>query len=173
MNELVMKKPQTNATVLSLYPNARGISYAVMDSPTQMVESGIRGYSPVCNAKCFRQALVYLEYFQPDVVILENTTTKIGKPKPRVEKLLNRIEHEAKEKGLSVFRYNRENICTVFMHFGGMTKHRINQAIVKAFPKLLEKLPKKRKHGNPEEYFQGEFDAISLAITHFYLKSTE
>ena len=65
---------------------------------------------------------------------------------------------------------SREHIQNVFEQFGKTTKYGIAVAIVEWFPKLKPQLPRPWKLGHSEQHHQGMFDAISLGITHYYLR---
>lgn len=44
------------------------------------------------------------------------------------------------------------------------------QLLGKLTPQLKSKLPDKRKPWEPENYYQGIFDALALVLTHQYLE---
>ena len=163
-------KPQNKEcpAVLALYPNSKGISYAIMDSPTHIVRSGMCTITPICNTRCLQQADAYLDYFRPDLVILENVHSPISKRSNRIKNLTERIETIAKNKKLAVSHYTRKDIEEVFQEFDASTKHQINEIIGSCFPEYKDKVPKKRSNGSPEPHRTGEFDAISLAYTHMF-----
>ena len=50
-----------------------------------------------------------------------------------------------------------------------MAKQDASQKISEIYPELKTKLPNKRKPWEPENYYQGIFDALALVLTHQYL----
>jgi hypothetical protein len=49
------------------------------------------------------------------------------------------------------------------------TKYEIARTIVKWLPQFKHQMPRFRKPWMAEDYNMGMFDALSLAITHFYV----
>ncbi len=154
--------------VLALYPNSKGISFAVMDSPTRIIESGMYHIRPICNKKCLERVESYLDYFQPDLVILEDVYSQASLRSERITILTKRIEAIALSKKLAVSHYTRQDIMDVFREFDASTKHQINEIIGSCFTEYKDKVPKKRSNGSPEPHRSGEFDAISLVFTHMF-----
>lgn len=161
-------KPQNKKcpVVLAIYPHGRGLAHAVMDSPTNIVESGIKHYSRFLHKKILSQASAYLEYYRPDIVILRNIPQ--DERNSRINSLIERINQLALEKQLNVACYTRNEIEEVFTTFDARNKHEIYGVITLCFPEYTDKRPKERELGDPEPYRSGEFDAISLAYTHMF-----
>lgn len=168
MSVLKTKPQSTNSTVLALYPNARGIGYAVMDAPAYIVESGMKSIRPWSSQKIKKQINAYLAYFKPEIILLQNTDSRLNRKYTKMCNVIRGIGEDAESQGFKVFRYTREQILGFFEEFNASSKHRMNIVIAQSFPSYQEKIPKERIHGDPEGFFQGEFDAISLALTHYY-----
>jgi hypothetical protein len=66
--------------------------------------------------------------------------------------------------------YKREHIREAFSQFEATTKHEIATKIGEWLPEYANRVPKVRDICGSESHAMGEFDAISLAYTHFYLK---
>lgn len=164
------KTHEKSHVVLALYPHGKGIAYACMSTPTEVIESGQRFFHPICNRKCLKQAQNVLRHFQPDIVVLEDNESKISFKRDRIIKLLVNIKHDAESLNLRVVHYKREHIREVFMQFEATTKHEIAHKIASWLPKYAKRVPKVRDICGSESHMMGEFDAISLAYTHFYLK---
>jgi len=164
----VQTKTTDNAVVLALYPHRKGIAYACMKSPTSMIESK-RYYLPALKSEYLNKSRQLLQYFCPDVVILEDYTCRLSRKHKRVIRLIDDIVLQAKELDLNVSQYKREQIQDVFRQFGASTKNDIAQTIANWLPEYKKILPKPRNFYNPESSMQDEFDAISLAYTHYFL----
>ena len=65
--------------------------------------------------------------------------------------------------------YSHEQIQFVFEQFKARTKHEIASIITEWLPQFKSKMPPIRKPWMCEDYHMGMFDALALAITHFYL----
>jgi len=63
----------------------------------------------------------------------------------------------------------RDQIQDVFQQFGATTKYDISQILLKEFNGLETKAPKERKLWTSEDWNMAIFDALSLAMTWFYL----
>jgi Holliday junction resolvasome RuvABC endonuclease subunit len=167
------KTHEKSHVVLAIYPHGKGIAYACMSTPTTMIESGQRFFHPICNRKCRKRAQNVLRYFCPDIVILEDEVSDIAFKRDRVTRLLGEIKHDAEELNLRVVQYKREHIREVFGQFGASTKHEIATKIAKWLPEYTKRVPKVRDICGSESSAMGEFDAISLAYTHFYLNMSD
>ena len=69
---------------------------------------------------------------------------------------------------VSVSKYSRNDIRFVFNAFNAHSKYEIAKVITDNVKQLPVELPKKRLSHKPEHYSMTIFDAISLAITHYY-----
>ena len=152
-----------------MFPNQRGFGYCVMDGPQTIVDSGIVTIRPLCNTKTLKRFDKLLRYFQPTVVIVDNPQCKYARRNTRVSNLIRSISEHARKQNLSVAMYSREQVRLIFNQNQANTKHQIATQISEWFPELKTKLPKQRRLWENEGYHQGIFDALSLALTHYFL----
>lgn len=106
----------------------------------------------------------------PDLVILENDDSRLCTKSERVIQLLGNIEQEAKTLNLTTYKYSREDIRNAFSPFGVVSRHQIASKIVEWFPEYEERLPALPKIFESLSTKIDEFDAISLAYTHYYFQ---
>lgn len=165
-----MSKQEKHPVVFAMFPNQRGFGYCVMDGPQTIIDSGIVTIRPFCNTKTIERFDKLLQYFQPTVVIVDNPQCKYARRSPRVADLIRHISDHAKKQKLSVAMYSREQVRYVFNQFQAQTKFEIAKQITEWFPELKSKTPKQRRLWENESYWQGAFDALSLAICHYYLE---
>jgi len=166
---LETKKTQTGRpVVLAFYLNSKGIAYGFVDSPSLGIESGYKTYKPISSRRCLRQAQVYLEYFKPDIVLLEDTESHVSYKRNRIKNLIEDIAIAAENQHLKVTRYTREDIRKEFEPFSAITKYEIAKQIASWHSEYEDRLPKIRKLYTSESYSMAEFDALSLAYTHYY-----
>ena len=70
---------------------------------------------------------------------------------------------------LKVILYSRDQIRDVFEQFGAVTKYEISKVLLTEFKKLELREPKKRKTWESESHNMPIFDALSLALTWYWL----
>ncbi len=156
--------------VCALFPNALGVGYAIFENPKKLLYQQLVRIRPMCSrkSKAFIEKLI--DELQPDVVILEDPSAKNSRKRERVTKLIQDIVLACNSKDINVYQYSREHIQNVFEQFGKTTKYGIAVSISEWFPKLKSQLPRPWKLGHSEQHHQGMFDAISLGMTHYYLR---
>lgn len=154
---------------LALYPNTLGLGYACVHLPDKLLDFGILNVKPTSNDKVIGHVRRFTDYFKPDIVIVRDNTP-VGKRGKRIEALSDEIERHARDVGLPVYRYSREQVKDVFEIFGVSTKHEMTIRLSEQFAGLQDRIPKVRKPWLPESYHMGIFDALALAVTHNYLK---
>lgn len=156
--------------VLALFANGRGLGLAVMKDALTLIEAYTINVKtkPICNKYLLKRVKEKLAYYEPEVVVLEAPDGYGSRKSRRVQNLINTIGEYAKSKKLGLFHYSRNKIRFVFNAFNAHTKYEIASAIAENIPRLREKLPEKRKSWESEKYSMSTFDAVSLAITHYY-----
>lgn len=164
---MVMKK--LNKTILALFPNRWGIGYAVFNTPKELVDYGIGYVQPVNNKRSIARVKKYLDYLQPDIILVRNISYSSVKKCKRAKKLITKISEIVKSEGLELHEYSREQIKEVFQEFDASSKFEISKKIIEWYPTLKEREVPKRKKWMTENNNMGVFDAISLGITHFYI----
>lgn len=163
------KMKNSSSKVLALYPNPRGIGYALFNSPKELVDFGIGYIRPTCNTKAMKRVKKYLEYYMPDIVIVRDVKGSADRFK-RTQKLIANICNESRAQELQVHSYSREQIKEVFSQFNCSTKYEVATTIANWFPELKSFTAPKRKPWEAEHHYTGVFDAISIAIVHYYLE---
>lgn len=155
--------------IFAIYPNERGFGYACVEMPGTLVDSGIVTVRPVCNGKIIKRIGKQMDFYRPCLVILRDGKSLTFRAK-RIAALIEEISQVAKAKSLPLHAYSREQIRLTFQQFGAETKYEISQKILEGFGELQPLAPAPRKKWESENYNMGIFDAISLALTHEYLK---
>lgn len=158
-----------NQTVLSLYPNRIGLGYALFNNPKELIEYGVNYIQPVCNRKTMKRVREYIKHYKPDIVLVRNIEDKQTRSMKRIQRLIDLISKEAKLQNLKIHSYNRTQIKNVFDQFGATTKYEISQKIIEWFEELEAYKFPKRKKWMEENHNSGVFDAMSTALTHWYL----
>jgi len=154
--------------VLAFYPNPLGFGFAFMENALIVKDSQIVVSRPMCNKKLMGRIREYIDYYKPDIVILEDYRGKQSRKSKRVEKLIDSIVLYAREKNIEISTYARADIRFVFSNFNARSKHEIAKAIENNVPYFDKEAPPQRKVYQSEPYSMGVFDAVSLGITHYF-----
>ncbi len=154
--------------ILGIYPNTKGIGYALLTKPDEIIDAGVNTVSPICNEICMERIERYFTFYEPVLVVTrcddpEATTVK------RIKALIRRLKKLAEQRGIKIVSYDRQDIRNVFSQFGAKTKYEIAKTIVTWMPKLGSRMPKVRKPWMAEDYNMSMFDALSLIYTHYYV----
>ena len=146
-----------------------GVCYAVFDSPKDLVDYGIGYVRPVNNKKSILKVEKYIAYFKPDILLVRELTKPNRNTNKRNKKLIDLICKKAKAQGLEVHQYGRSQIKEVFNEFKAVSKYQISKKIMEWFPELEALEVPIRKRWMSENHNIGVFDAIAMALVHFYL----
>lgn len=152
--------------MISIYPNTLGFGYVILSEKGEILDYAMVSIRPINNNKCIKRICEIVLYYQPKVLIIENPEN--SNKSERVKKLVTQICEGGKDR-FKIFKYSREDIRNTFDVFGAKNKFEISRKISEVYPELKTKLPEKRKTWEPENYYQGIFDAASLVLTHYYL----
>jgi len=152
--------------MIAIHPNTAGFGYVILNEKGEILDYGVVSIRPVQNDKCLARIKEIGCYYQPKILILEDS--KNSNKSERIKELIERICDSGKDK-IKIYQYSREQIKDTFDLFGARNKYEISKKISEAYPQLKSKLPDKRKPWEPENYYQGIFDALALVLTHHYL----
>ncbi len=155
---------KNNSTILALYPNQWGIAYALFHSVKDIVDCGVAYVQPACNIRAKKRVQKYLDFYEPDIVLLRDSGEQAGK---RMKKLVNKIEDVAKDRGLKIHRFSRTLIREVFSGYNAYTKYEISKVLIKAYPDLKKYAFPERKKWLSENHRAGIFDAVSMGLTYY------
>ena len=164
-----LKKRKTNV-VVSFFVHSRGFSIAIFEDALTLINAYnvvIHKY-PIQNKELLKKIKEKIDFYLPEVVILENEKGYGSRKSKRVKKVIQLIENHAQSNKLRVNKYSRNDIRFVFDSFGAYSKYEIAKVITENVKKLPISLPEKRPSHEPEHYAMSIFDAISLGITYYY-----
>lgn len=161
-------KTKTNI-VYAIYPNANGFGFVYMENARKLIEYGSVRINPISNRKLLDRIKKSIAYFRPTILILTDPDSKSSRTGKRTRRLIQKIITYAESEKLPVVQYSRDQIRDVFEGFGVVTKYEIAQFLLSEFKELEPKKPKQRKLWVSEDRNMGIFDALSLALTWFWL----
>jgi Holliday junction resolvasome RuvABC endonuclease subunit len=156
-------------SVLGIFPNMKGIGYAFFKEQNSVEDCGIACIRPMSNKKCMDRLKIMVEAYKPSTIVIPSPIGKYNRKSKRVQQLIKQIHQFGSENDIIIKEYSREEIRFVFNQFGVNSKQEISEKIGKLLPELQHKVPTERNFYEPEPYYQGMFDAISLVITHNFV----
>ena len=158
--------------IMAVALSTSGFGYAVFEGNEMLVECDTktaRGDNK--NAQTLKKVEKLIAHFQPDVLILENTSVKDSRRWQRIRILSQQIIKLARDGKVEVKLISRERVMKTFFPAGDGTRHAMAEAIAKMFSEQLKaQLPPKRKLWDSENHRMSMFDAVALG-TVFQLKN--
>ena len=160
-----------NNLVYAVYPNSTGFGYVYMENARKLIDYGSVRINPISNRKLLARIIKDLKYFRPTILILNDPEGISSRTGRRTKNLISKVLEFAKSENLTHVQYSRDQIRDVFKEFNATTKYEISQVLIQEFTELEPKRPKERKLWDSECRHMPIFEALSLAITWYYLKS--
>jgi len=161
---------QRKNIVYAIYPNANGFGFVYLDSPRNLLDYGAVRINPISNRKVLERIKKSFDYLKPSIVIIQDPDGNATRSGRRVHRLIDKIIALANEEKLKVVLYSRDQIRDVFEQFGAVTKYDIAKVLLTEFKELELREPKKRKTWESESHNMPIFDALSLALTHYWVE---
>lgn len=158
--------------VLAIYPCQRGFGYAVFESMYRAVDWGMRVTTKTAvHAIAMENVNQVLDWFRPQVVIMQDCACSLLRCSEHVSKLIDSITDIAASEAIALRYYTRVNIRECFSRqYDAVSRYEIALAISKTLPEFLPKLPAPRKTWKSEGYTMPIFDAASLVFTYYYFE---
>ena len=159
--------PSTVQRVVGVDPASRGVGFAILEGPSELIDWGVKGCPENTNAQCLAMLDALVAQYAPDILVLEDPDAKDCRRGKRVRELLRTIIQAADRLGLGVKRVSHAELGAAFPEDGPMTKVRIAETVTTRFPELWPQLPAERKPWESEAYAMAIFDAVALAMAFF------
>lgn len=165
---MTMSKSKKRKTILALFPNTVGICYAVFQG-SELIDYGIGYVRPVNNQKSLKKVKRYLDFHNPDVVLIR----ELSKPKAilnqRNDKLIQSIcELINSKQKIELQTYNRDVIQETMSLYEVYSKYQIMQKLIFWFPQLESYEYPHREDWMNENHNTGLFSAVSLAVVYMH-----
>ncbi len=154
--------------VLAIYLTRRGFAFVLFEGSLSPVDWGTTrrdGYAK--NDSCLKVVTVLIRRYQPDVLVLQDTSWTGTHRSKRITNLNAAIFELAEGLGIPVCVFSRDRVRVTFSHLGSPSKHAIAEAITRHIPAFERYLPPPRKPWMAEDARMGLFDAAALALTFF------
>jgi hypothetical protein len=157
---------KTIRRVLAIDPFSRGVGFAVLESPDDLVDWGLKTTGKADNAKAVRAIEWLIDRFRPDVLALENWESAGARRCHRVDLLLNHIASDGKKR-VRVQLVSRRQIRAIGPLPDVSTKYGRACLLSERFPELSAFLPPIRKPWMSEDNRMSIFDAVAFGVACF------
>lgn len=155
---------------LALYLTRRGVSFVCFIHPSMIINWGSRHVltkERQKNTDTLRVTKAVIDYFRPNVLVIEDVEDGYSRRAPRFKPLYRAIARYGEEKHIPVSSHTRRDIVDVFAAVGATVKHEFNAVIATLIPTLSASKPKNREASDSEVPSQGVFDAAAFGMTFF------
>lgn len=152
--------------VLSIDPTSRGFGFVVLESPTTVVDWGVKVIRQQDEAKTLAKVLELIRHYRPEILVFEDH--RGSRRCPRVRTLLDGVGALATREGVKIRRVPVSQVKKVFRTFRAKTKHEIAHAVAQQLPELAPQVPQYRKAWMSEDYWMAMFDAAALALAYVH-----
>lgn len=159
--------PESQKTVLAVDPSTRGFGFAILEGPQSLLEWGIKEVRGKKNAGALKHVAELIQYYKPDVIVMEDCADRYCRRGARVRKLIQDISKVATGKRIKVRCLAARKVRGALSGSPAATKQTIATTIAQQFPELASRLPPLRKPWMSEDPRMGIFDAVALALTFF------
>ena len=162
MNQTASKQFRILAIALS----TRGFGFVVMEGQNTIIECGGRvATGGAKNAQSVAKAQKLLNFYRPDVLVLQDVEAKGTHRAPRIKTLNRQIKAVAKKRKIRVKLIPGKQMRTLLLGGRKGTKYQIAEMLAAQFPdELASRLPPKRKPWKSEDGRMDIFDAVALAV---------
>jgi hypothetical protein len=158
--------PNDPTRIFAVDPTTKGFGYAVLETPLRLVDWSLAHVSGEKESGALARFETLLDQFRPDVVVLEDSAAPGSRRRPRVQKLLGKLQETARERGIAVHAIPRLAVIECFSSPDKRaTKYSITEHLAETFPELAAKAPRRRKVWQSEDERMSVFDALALAVT--------
>jgi hypothetical protein len=166
MNQTTSKDFRILAVALS----ARGFGFVVMEGRKTIIECGGRVADGDKNVQSLSKLEKLLNFYRPDVLVLQDVEAKGSRRAPRIKTLNRQIKGMAEKNRIAVKLISGKQLRSLLLGNPKGTKQEMAEVLAMQFPdELASRLPPKRKTWQSEDGRMDIFDAVALAVV-FWLK---
>lgn len=163
-------KTEYHRLALAIDPTTRGFGYALFEGPQAPLDWGTTEIRSDKNESSLERIKKLINFYHPEVIILEDCSEGQGRRCPRVKELLGQIEEYCLFQKIPVIKYTTNRVQEVFAFAGVRTKQQLAEKICEWLPRFAPYLPPERKIWMSEDRRMSIFDAISLVLAYYYLE---
>jgi len=152
-----------NIRILAIAPLSRGLGYAVMEGSDKLVACGNKAILHDKNVGALAWVNRFLQFYQPDVLVLPNVTAGDTRRAARIKTLHRKIVAWAGKKQVKVRLVSSTQVRTQLLGDPQGTKFAVAQRLAAKYPAELEsRMPPKRRPWMSEDPRMDIFDAVGF-----------
>jgi hypothetical protein len=154
--------------VAAIYPNPKGFAFVIFEGPSRPMDWGLKeANARRRNAHCVKLAQTLLSQYRPQVLIVEEPSTRRSRRCERICRLNRSLRRSGERLGIDVHLICRAEVRQCFSEEGARTKFEVATAISKRFACFEHWLPPARKPWMAEDTRMSVFDAAAFALAYY------
>jgi hypothetical protein len=151
--------------ILAITLSARGFGFVVMEGQKTIIECGGRVADGDKNDQSLAKMKKLLNFYRPDVLVLQDVEAKGSRRAPRIKTLNRQIKGVAEKNKIEVKLISGKQLRSLLLGNPKGTKQEMAEMLATQFPdELASRLPTKRKAWQSEDSRMDIFDAVALAV---------
>lgn len=157
------------ALIFGFKPTSHGYGWIAFSGPFTIHDWGLSDTKRDKNEGCLRKLESLLTRLNPHTIVLEafENTTKLHSM--RIVRLYRAVVALARERGIEVAIYAKNEVSACFVSVGAKSRHEIAMALARSFEILRDRLPAPRKAWEGPHRKMALFDAAAIVLTHYQL----
>src|SRR5207244_2657890 len=100
--------------VLAIDPSVRGLGFAVLEGPDQLLDWGMKQATGDKNTECAKIVKQLIDQYRPHALAIENCTGDGSRRSQRVRALLEMIRAEARTSGVKILDFSPDRVREAF-----------------------------------------------------------
>ena len=162
-----------DSRILAIAFSTGGFGFVVMEGQKAIIEFGRRVADGDKNAQSLAKMKKLINFYQPEVMVLQDVEAKGSRRFPRIKTLNRQIKREAEKQKIQVKLFSGKQLRTSLLGNPRGTKQEMAAMLAAQFPdELASRLPPKRKPWQSEDARMDIFDAMALAVV-FWMKGAK
>lgn len=159
--------------VLAIDPTNRGFGFVVFEGPERLVDWGVAYVEGDVNAKSLLRIAGLIRRYDPDVLVVEDHTSRTSRRRGRARDLLRQAGHLAGSSQVDLCRVSVPAVRRVFAEIGVSAKYPIAAALAIRYSELAPHLPPRRKPWMNEDPRMGIFDAVAMGLAYYHARQQD
>jgi Holliday junction resolvasome RuvABC endonuclease subunit len=131
MKKLLPKYPR----ILSIAPSTKGFGFALLEGLDTLVDWGVRSVEGEKNSQSLAKVEELIGHYQPDVLVLEDASSKSSRRSERIQTLGKQIISLGASCKVNVAMFSREQVRQVLFADGQGTKYALAQSSLNGSPR--------------------------------------
>jgi hypothetical protein len=151
--------------ILAVAPSTDGFGFALIEGLNTLVDWGVKSITGDKNTGSIAKVKAMIAYYEPDVLVIENTSIRSCRRSGRIRALSQRISRLAERRGITVTMFSPAEVKRAFLVDNQESKYAVAETIAKRFPDELGfRLPPKRRPWENQDSRMDIFAAVALAL---------